>query len=82
MTCDPTRPGSPAESEFRMLGVPSRATTKDLSHSAAEMHVQVAPLGDWGSACALGYSMYMDICMLVYMLVTICCRLVHGLLDI
>jgi len=29
--------GSPTESDFRMLGVPSRATTKDLSHSAPEM---------------------------------------------
>ena len=40
-------PGSPTESDFRMLGVPSRATTKNLSHSAPEM--QVAPRFVWGT---------------------------------
>ena len=44
-------PGSPTESDFRMLGVPSRATTKDLSHSAPEMQVapHVAPRFVWGT---------------------------------
>ena len=33
----PLCPGSPAESEFRMIGVPSRATTKDMSQSPEKL---------------------------------------------